>query len=90
VSEVASNYRQDMRRAWRALELARRHPDRAVAPILANARPGGPTPHEPRRRDPIFDGFLSNMVADRFGFEELTVPTLIVSAVDDHAEGGRR
>ena len=27
---------------------------------------------------------MSNLVADRFPLERLTVPTLIVSAVDDH------
>jgi pimeloyl-ACP methyl ester carboxylesterase len=41
-------------------------------------------PLKPRKRGAIFDGFVSNMVADRFRFEELTVPTLIVSAADDH------
>jgi pimeloyl-ACP methyl ester carboxylesterase len=41
-------------------------------------------PLKPRKQGAIFDGFVSNMVADRFGFEELTVPTLIVSAADDH------
>lgn len=41
-------------------------------------------PLRPRKQGAIFDGFVSNMVADRFPFEELTVPTLIVSAADDH------
>jgi pimeloyl-ACP methyl ester carboxylesterase len=41
-------------------------------------------PLKPRKQGAIFDGFVSNLVADRFGFEELTVPTLIVSAADDH------
>jgi pimeloyl-ACP methyl ester carboxylesterase len=41
-------------------------------------------PLEPRRQGAIFDGFVSNLVADRFPFEQLTVPTLIVSAMDDH------
>src|SRR4029450_2343412 len=40
-------------------------------------------PLKPRKQGAIFDGFVSNMVADRFPLEELTVPTLIVSAVDD-------
>lgn len=40
-------------------------------------------PLKPRRQGAIFDGFVSNLVADRYGFEELTVPTLIVSAADD-------
>jgi pimeloyl-ACP methyl ester carboxylesterase len=125
-----------------ALEFARRHPGRVVGLILANCRPGGPTPNKllkpiqgtmygwerlwwlyrtllpgtygrmvgvpkgyqptpedvatiravsglqfplkPRKQGAIFDGFVSNLVADRFGFEELAVPTLIVSAADDH------
>ena len=41
-------------------------------------------PLRPRKRGALFDGFVSNMVADRFPFEDLTVPTLIVSAHDDH------
>jgi pimeloyl-ACP methyl ester carboxylesterase len=41
-------------------------------------------PLKPRRRGAIFDGFVSNLVADRFPFEKLIVPTLIVSAADDH------
>jgi pimeloyl-ACP methyl ester carboxylesterase len=40
-------------------------------------------PLTPRRLGAVFDGFVSNLAADRFPFEELTVPTLIVSAVDD-------
>ena len=40
-------------------------------------------PLTPRRLGAIFDGFVSNLAADQFPFEELTVPTLIVSAVDD-------
>jgi pimeloyl-ACP methyl ester carboxylesterase len=40
-------------------------------------------PLKPRKQGAIFDGFVSNMVADRFPFEELTIPTLIVSAADD-------
>jgi pimeloyl-ACP methyl ester carboxylesterase len=40
-------------------------------------------PLKPRKQGAIFDGFVSNMVADRFPLEELTVPTLIVSAMDD-------
>ena len=124
------------------LELARRHPARVAALILANARLGGgvtanatlapvfrvaygaermfwafkklmpmayarmmglprgyrPTPDEretlqgirellfpfrPRRDGAVFDGFVGNPVADRFPFEQLTVPTLIISAEDD-------
>jgi pimeloyl-ACP methyl ester carboxylesterase len=40
-------------------------------------------PLTPRRLGAVFDGFVSNMAADRFPVEELTVPTLIVSAADD-------
>jgi len=40
-------------------------------------------PLTPRRLGAVFDGFVSNLVADRFPLEQLTVPTLIVSAVDD-------
>jgi pimeloyl-ACP methyl ester carboxylesterase len=40
-------------------------------------------PLRPRKAGAVFDGFVSNLVADRFPFEELTVPTLIVSATDD-------
>jgi pimeloyl-ACP methyl ester carboxylesterase len=31
----------------------------------------------------VYDGFVGNPVADRFPFEQLEVPTLIVSASDD-------
>jgi pimeloyl-ACP methyl ester carboxylesterase len=41
-------------------------------------------PLRPRKAGALFDGFVSNLVADRFPLERLTVPTLIVSAVDDH------
>jgi pimeloyl-ACP methyl ester carboxylesterase len=40
-------------------------------------------PLKPRKAGAVFDGFVSNLVADGFPLEELTVPTLIVSAVDD-------
>jgi pimeloyl-ACP methyl ester carboxylesterase len=40
-------------------------------------------PLTPRQRGAVFDGFVSNLAADRFPLEELTVPTLIVSAADD-------
>jgi pimeloyl-ACP methyl ester carboxylesterase len=40
-------------------------------------------PLTPRRLGAVFDGFVSNPAADRFPVEELTVPTLIVSAADD-------
>jgi pimeloyl-ACP methyl ester carboxylesterase len=39
-------------------------------------------PLKPRKLGAVFDGFVSNMEADRFPFQELTVPTLIVSAAD--------
>lgn len=40
-------------------------------------------PLKPRRDGAIFDGFVSNLVADRFPLEQLTVPTLVISARDD-------
>jgi pimeloyl-ACP methyl ester carboxylesterase len=40
-------------------------------------------PLTPRRLGAVFDGFVSNLAADRLPLEQLTVPTLIVSAVDD-------
>jgi pimeloyl-ACP methyl ester carboxylesterase len=40
-------------------------------------------PLTPRRQGAVFDGFVSNLAADRFPLEQLTVPTLIVGAVDD-------
>lgn len=41
-------------------------------------------PYKPRRDGAVFDGFISNLEADRFPFERLTVPTLVVHARDDH------
>lgn len=41
-------------------------------------------PFKPRREGAVFDGFVSNPAADRFPFEQLTVPTLVVHARDDH------
>lgn len=41
-------------------------------------------PYKPRREGAVFDGFVSNLAADRFPFEQLTVPTLVVNARDDH------
>jgi pimeloyl-ACP methyl ester carboxylesterase len=41
-------------------------------------------PLTPRKAGAVFDGFVSNLVADRFPLEQLTVPTLIISAMDDH------
>ena len=40
-------------------------------------------PFKPRRDGAVFDGFVSNIVADRFPLEELDVPTLVISARDD-------
>jgi pimeloyl-ACP methyl ester carboxylesterase len=40
-------------------------------------------PFRPRRDGAVFDGYVSNMVADRFPLEELTVPTLVINARDD-------
>ena len=40
-------------------------------------------PFKPRRDGAVFDGFVSNLAADRFPFEQLTVPTLVVHARDD-------
>jgi pimeloyl-ACP methyl ester carboxylesterase len=41
-------------------------------------------PLRPRKAGALFDGFVSNLVADRFPLERLAVPTLVVSAMDDH------
>jgi pimeloyl-ACP methyl ester carboxylesterase len=40
-------------------------------------------PFRPRRDGAVFDGYVSNTVADRFPLEELTVPTLVINARDD-------
>jgi pimeloyl-ACP methyl ester carboxylesterase len=40
-------------------------------------------PFKPRRDGAVFDGFISNLAADRFPLEQLTVPTLVISAKDD-------
>lgn len=40
-------------------------------------------PLKPRREGGVFDGFVSNLAADRFPLEEITVPTLIINARDD-------
>lgn len=40
-------------------------------------------PLRPRREGAVFDGYVSNMVADRFPLEELTVPALVINARDD-------
>jgi pimeloyl-ACP methyl ester carboxylesterase len=40
-------------------------------------------PFKPRCDGAVFDGFVSNLAADRFPFEQLNVPTLVISARDD-------
>jgi pimeloyl-ACP methyl ester carboxylesterase len=40
-------------------------------------------PFKPRRDGAVFDGFVSNLAADRFPLEQLKVPTLVISAKDD-------
>jgi pimeloyl-ACP methyl ester carboxylesterase len=40
-------------------------------------------PLKPRRDGAVFDGFVSNPVADRFPLEKLAVPTLVITALDD-------
>jgi pimeloyl-ACP methyl ester carboxylesterase len=40
-------------------------------------------PLRPWREGGVFDGFVSNLAADRFPLELLTVPTLVISARDD-------
>jgi pimeloyl-ACP methyl ester carboxylesterase len=40
-------------------------------------------PLKPRREGAVFDGFVSNLAADRFPFEQIPVPTLVVNARDD-------
>jgi pimeloyl-ACP methyl ester carboxylesterase len=40
-------------------------------------------PFRPRRDGAVFDGYVSNVVADRFPIEELTVSTLVINARDD-------
>lgn len=40
-------------------------------------------PFKPRREGAVFDGFVSNLAADRFPLEQLAVPALVISARDD-------
>jgi hypothetical protein len=40
-------------------------------------------PLKPRREGAVFDGFISNLATDRFPFEEIGVPTLVINARDD-------
>ncbi len=42
-----------------------------------------PFPLKPRRDGAVFDGFVSNLAADRSPPERLAVPTLVISARDD-------
>ena len=41
-------------------------------------------PLTPRREGAVFDGFVSNLAADRFPFEQIAVPTLVINARDDN------
>jgi len=52
-------------------------PDEAEAIVEVGE---GLFPWKPRRGGAVFDGFGSNMVADRFPFERLSVPTLVIAA----------
>jgi pimeloyl-ACP methyl ester carboxylesterase len=53
-------------------------------------------PFKPRSEGAVFDGFVSNLAADRFPLEQLSVPTLVINAKDDplapykHAEAAAR
>jgi pimeloyl-ACP methyl ester carboxylesterase len=58
-------------------------PNRLLKPILG-AVSELQFPLRPRKAGALFDGFISNLAADRCPLEQVTVPTLIVSAVDDH------
>jgi pimeloyl-ACP methyl ester carboxylesterase len=40
-------------------------------------------PLKPRREGAVFDGFVSNLAADRIPLDQLAVPTLVISARDD-------
>jgi len=40
-------------------------------------------PLKPRREGAVFDGFVSNLAVDRFPFEQIPVPTLVINARDD-------
>lgn len=41
-------------------------------------------PFKPRRDGAVFDGFVSNLAADRFPLEQIDVPTIVINARDDH------
>jgi pimeloyl-ACP methyl ester carboxylesterase len=40
-------------------------------------------PFRPRSEGAVFDGFVSNLAADEFPLEQLSVPTLVINAKDD-------
>jgi pimeloyl-ACP methyl ester carboxylesterase len=59
---------------------------RAASPEEANSLAAGMNllfPLKPRREGAVFDGFISNLATDRFPFEEIGVPTLVINARDD-------
>ena len=67
----------------------------AYSPMMGRPKGYRPSPREkgaiadmlfplkPRRAGAVFDGFTSNLAADRFPLEQLTVPTLVINARDD-------
>jgi hypothetical protein len=64
---------------------------RRVTNLAAGSRVDGqPTelifPYKPWRDGAVFHGFVSNLAADGFPFEQFTVPTLVVNAPDDHLD----
>jgi pimeloyl-ACP methyl ester carboxylesterase len=40
-------------------------------------------PFKPRCEGAVFDGFVSNLTADQFPLEQLSMPTMVISAQDD-------
>jgi pimeloyl-ACP methyl ester carboxylesterase len=40
-------------------------------------------PFKPRSEGAVFDGFVSNLAADHFPLEQLSAPTLVITAKDD-------
>jgi pimeloyl-ACP methyl ester carboxylesterase len=46
--------------------------------------PGSPSAADPPSQLCATRCFVSNLAADRFPLEQLTVPTLVISAKDDH------
>jgi pimeloyl-ACP methyl ester carboxylesterase len=81
--------------ADRAFWIFRRIMPNAYARMMGKPKGYRPTPREaeaiadmlfplkPRREGAVFDGFVSNLAADRFPLEEIAVPTLIINARDD-------